>query len=724
MFDIQDFFITLKAPCTNHACLVEGYQLEEGAYTQTTDKDYNSLIAAVPLIALVAAAAFFIVFYLKDRAFFRSTSDAVSATTAAAAADSPPHLSPIDPVKELSYTAINSIVTTRTGDTRAILCNVSGVARLGELCGIVGPSGGGKTCLLSILAGSVDDQGGSSSSRSATLSGSVTLDGRPLDASSARRIAYCAQDCTLLPTLTVEESIRYSAILRLPRGTTSSEVTAIVTGVIADLGLTHVATSYVGGGSGIRGVSGGELRRVSIAMELVTNPAVIILDEPTSGLDSYTAYSMMSTLRSLADNGRIVMLSFHQPSPAMFSLLDRCVLLAQGVCVYSGTPGEVEAHFAAIGMPVPQGVGAAEHMLYCACDPETLPALLKTIGASSSNSSSPAAVTGTPSSTEDAESGGMASLENNEKQQQQQQSDPDGDGHRHSRAAAAAGISRELSVLFWRAWADIRRNPILLLLHWGMGIGMGLFTGCIFFAVGFDISGAQDRLGGCFFALAFFAFTSLTTVDLVMTERRIVAREVRGGYYHAASYLATKAVLDGLLLRVIPVFLYTASFYPMMGLVGGAGHVSLFLMVLSTFAVTIGALSLAVAVGSATAGRASLVMNLVLLISLLVGGFFVNTSSMPDWISWLHFVSPFFYAYAALTTNELSSILLNFEVEGYTAVQNVRGTTFLDLIGINADNLTQNIIILDCMYVIFLLLAFALLWKKMPKTRTLKASSS
>ena len=158
----------------------------------------------------------------------------------------------------------------------------------------------------------------------------------------------------------------------------------------------------------------------------------------------------------------------------------------------------------------------------------------------------------------------------------------------------------------------------------------------------------------------------------------------------------------------------------MMGLVGGSLHIALWLMCLATFAVAVGALSLAVAVGSRTPGRASLIMNIVLLLSLLVGGFFVNTSTMEDWISWLHYLSVFFYAYAALTTNELSSVLLNFEVEGYTAVQNVRGTTFLEIIGINPKNLTGYIIVLDCMYAAFLLLAFALLYWKMPRAHRLR----
>jgi len=721
-FDIKDFFVTLKVPCTNHECLVEGYVMQEDAYTDDpSDKNWTPLIAAIPLLALVAAACVFSFYLLANRAFFKgaqhSKALANGADSAAVGkAASSPQI--VDSVREIAFSDISKLVPMRGGERRAILSHVSGVARIGELVGVLGPSGGGKTSLLSVLAGSVEDSGSN-----AIITGSVTLDGRPLDTSLARRVAYCAQDCTLLSTLSVEECVRYSALLRLPADTSSSEVATVIKNVIDELGLTKVAGSLVGGASGIRGVSGGERRRITIAMELVTNPAILILDEPTSGLDSFTAYQMMSTLKSVANSGRIVMLSFHQPSPAMFTMIDRCFLMAQGRCVFTGAPNAVEAHFAGIGLPVSSGVGAAEHMLHCACDPASLPILLSSIeginqkdaddgvkylttsvGESSTTSEDAEAgvlinATSSPATTVTASSPSSSSLSN---------------------PAAGAGVSRQLAVLFWRASMDILRNPTLLLLHWVMGLLMGLFSGCVFFSVGLDIAGAQDRLGAIFFSLAFFAFTSLTTVDLIMNERRIVSREVRGGYYNPATYYATKAVLDALLLRAIPVLLYSASFYPMTGFLGGANHVGLFLMVVATFAVAIGALSLAVAVGSGTPGQASLTMNIILLISLLVGGFFVNAASMPVWISWLRFVSPFFYAYAALTVNEFSSLLLNFEVEGYTAVQNVRGTTFLDVAGINYNRLTEYVVVLDCMYAIFLLLGFALLYWRMPRARTLE----
>lgn len=382
-FDIKDFFVKLQAPCTNADCQVEGYLLEEGAYTDSSssNQDINPFIAAIPLIVLVVIAASLALYLFSQRAYFAALPiPDKSAASIKSSNGSHRHLQPINPVRELIFKDLTSIArvhgrTANGNKEKVLLAGVNGIARLGELIGVLGPSGSGKTSLLSLLAGSTIDSG-----RGVRVGGSIALDGVPLDGDSAQRVAYCPQDTTLLSTLTVAECIRYSALLRLPSNTPAAEINSIITGVIVELGLTSVADSLVGGGSGIRGVSGGERRRVTIAMELVTNPAVLILDEPTSGLDSFTALNLMVTLKDVARSGRIVMLSFHQPSPAMFNMLNRTFLMAEGHCVFHGAPSAVDERFSAMGLPRPAGTGSAEHMLHCACDAEALPVLLSNGG--------------------------------------------------------------------------------------------------------------------------------------------------------------------------------------------------------------------------------------------------------------------------------------------------------------------------------------------------------
>ena len=732
-FDIKDFFVKLIARCSNHDCRVDGYRFTEVAYDDSNAQNWDPVIALIPLFLVMIST---LVLFAYTLTYWRMLTSPLRRSKTFTSGPRMP-LRPQVPAKELSFANVCARIRTKNGPLD-IVSNVSGVARSGELVGILGPSGSGKTSVLAVLAGAADDVG-----HNVRVEGDVQLDGARLSSERIRRVAYCAQESSLLPTLTVEECIRYSALLRMPPETSDCELQSAVEQVMWELGLSKVANSLIGGRSRIRGISGGERKRVSIAMELVTNPPVLLLDEPTSGLDSTTAYQLMRSLKAIAASGRIVLLSFHQPSPAMFHLLDRVMLLAQGRCVYTGDPLSANDYFANIGLPCPVGTGMAEHMLSCASDSDVLPVLLQSVSKAAmterdelgtqdgravprhsrvvstasdeadfktaAGSADTAAVNGVSQSSSDGEnvSTDHQSMEN---------------GCSSMKGATSTSPKNrwwlrgphEVGILFWRTGLDIVRNPILLILHWSVSLLMGIFVGCIFWKVDNDISGAQNRAGGLFFALAFFAFTSLTIVDLLIGERQLVVREVRGGYYNPSSYLFSKAVLDGFLLRGIPTLLYTSAFYPMMGLQSGALHVLLFIGTLSAFAIGIGALSLAVTVGCSTSGQVSLTMNLTLLISLLVGGFFVNVASIPGWIRWLHYLSPFYYAYSALISNEMSSLLLNFIVKGYTAVTNVRGSTFLEIIGVTMD-VTTTLIVLDAMYVGFLVFAFVLLYIRIPR---------
>ena len=122
-------------------------------------------------------------------------------------------------------------------------------------------------------------------------------------------------------------------------------------------------------------------------------------------------------------------------------------------------------------------------------------------------------------------------------------------------------------------------------------------------------------MGGTFFALSFLAFTSLTTVDLLMNERTVVLREVRSRFYRPSSYLISKIALDGMLLRVIPAILYWIPFYYMAGFQYGSDYAASFLFTLIAFNCAVGAMSMCVTIGCNTAGQASFIMNFLLLFS-------------------------------------------------------------------------------------------------------------
>ena len=122
------------------------------------------------------------------------------------------------------------------------------------------------------------------------------------------------------------------------------------------------------------------------------------------------------------------------------------------------------------------------------------------------------------------------------------------------------------------------------------------------------------------------------------------------------------AILDGLLLRVLPALLFCVPFYPMIGFQADAAHIAVFFCGLAVFSATVGALSMAITVGLGTAGRASLIMVLIILLMLPFTGFLVNVGAMPVVLRWLHYLSVFFYGFQALVVNEVSGLTFNLQV--------------------------------------------------------------
>jgi ABC-type multidrug transport system ATPase subunit len=210
------------------------------------------------------------------------------------------------------------------------LTDVTLAVEPGELFAIVGPSGAGKTTLLDALAGVRP-----------AAEGTVRYDGADLRGNLAAFravLGYVPQDDIIHRELPLERTLGYAARLRLPAGTTSAEVDRAVREVLAALDLTGRAAVRVGS------LSGGERKRASIAVELLTRPRVFFLDEPTSGLDPANAAELLRLLRRLADEGATVVLTTHNPVD-----VDACdtvaVLAREGNLAFAGTPGDARRHF-------------------------------------------------------------------------------------------------------------------------------------------------------------------------------------------------------------------------------------------------------------------------------------------------------------------------------------------------------------------------------------------
>ncbi|KAH9954037.1 hypothetical protein BC827DRAFT_1245250 [Russula dissimulans] len=238
---------------------------------------------------------------------------------------------------------------------RSILEGITGSVRPGQVLAIMGASGAGKSTFLDILA---------RKRKRGVVEGVTLVNGREVSDSDFRKvIGFVDQEDTLMSTLTVYETILYSALLRLPRDMSIEAKQYRTLETMNELGILGIKDSRIGD-SGHRSISGGEKRRVSIACELVTSPSILFLDEPTSGLDAYNAYNVVESLVSLARNyNRTVIFTIHQPRSNIAALFDQLVLLAQGRLMYSGEFAKCQLHFDSIGHHCPPGFNIADYLI-------------------------------------------------------------------------------------------------------------------------------------------------------------------------------------------------------------------------------------------------------------------------------------------------------------------------------------------------------------------------
>ena len=237
---------------------------------------------------------------------------------------------------------------------RQVLTGISGAVKPGQIMAVMGASGAGKSTLLDLLA---------RKSKHGLVSGDVRVNGNNVDDAHYKRlIGFVDQEDMLMSTLTVYETILYSALLRLPRDMSFEAKSLRTMETMHELGILAIRDSRIGD-TGRRSISGGEKRRVSIACELVTSPSILFLDEPTSGLDAFNAFNVVESLVTLArDYKRTVVFTIHQPRSNIVAMFDQLVLLASGRTVYSGEYERCHAYFDSIGYPCPPGFNIADYL--------------------------------------------------------------------------------------------------------------------------------------------------------------------------------------------------------------------------------------------------------------------------------------------------------------------------------------------------------------------------
>ncbi|GKY92588.1 hypothetical protein MPSEU_000228900 [Mayamaea pseudoterrestris] len=532
-------------------------------------------------------------------------------------------------------------------DGRRILENVWGRCPSGKVTAVMGPSGSGKTSLLNVLSGRMT----SKRTKSVTIDtkNNILWNNYLVDPASIyfrKTIAFVAQDDSLLDTATPREAIAFSAKLRLPKTTTETQIKAIVTGMLHELNLLDCADTMVGGAL-VKGLSGGERKRTSVGVELVTRPRIIFMDEPTSGLDSFNALELIQVLRKVAKTGSSVLLTIHQPSSQIFSAIDRLILLKAGRVMYGGLVKNVPRYFAKRGHPIPEHHNPADEIIFIAQTQSV--ETLERQGFFHRPPENPNAPT--------------TGLEDND------------DARRSIKSAAMInkpGFFVQVKLLFQRELRHLVRNKKGLQARTGMTLVVSLLGGAIYWQVAdSDFSNfinVQSTFGGLLLSLLANVFSvALPSLISFATERPVFVREYSTNHYQTSSYFLARFVTE-FLVTAGQVILSSMLTYTMMGLNARFGVIwaSQYLLALTSTA-------LAVLVG-ATASEPSLAIEFVPLIfmpQILFAGFFVPPTLIPVWLRWLTYVFPLAYATKIVLVAEFDGACDGFE----TTQSNPDGST-------------------------------------------------
>ncbi|KAG8376479.1 hypothetical protein BUALT_Bualt09G0067800 [Buddleja alternifolia] len=543
-----------------------------------------------------------------------------------------------------NHTSTNASLSSAASKSRmkVLLNDISGQAREGEIMAVLGASGSGKSTLIDALADRISRE---------SLKGTITLNGDVLESKLLKVIsAYVMQDDLLFPMLTVEETLMFSAEFRLPRTMSKSRKRARVQALIDQLGLRSAAKTIIGD-EGHRGVSGGERRRVSIGTDIIHDPIVLFLDEPTSGLDSTSAYMVVKVLQRIAQSGSIVIMSIHQPSYRILSLLDSLIILSRGQTVFSGSPAILPQFFADFGNPIPANEDKTEFALDYIRELEGTMGtkslvdfnkkwqMLKNPRMSFSN--------GPKMSLKDAIS---ASISMGKLVSGATNIDPSSNLS-NSVPKYANPFWKEMIVIASRSITNSRRAPELFGARFGAVVITGIILATMFYKLDNSPKGVQERLGFFAFAMSTTFYTCAEAIPVFLMDRYIFMRETAYNAYRRSSYVLSHAIISIPSLLILSIS-FSVTTYWAVGLDGGtSGFLIYFIFVLASF----WAGSSFVTFLSGIIFNLMMAYNIVIAILayfVLFSGLFITRDRIPNYWIWFHYASLVKYPYQGVMQNE------------------------------------------------------------------------
>uniref|UniRef100_A0A0W0F6H9 Putative hba2 n=1 Tax=Moniliophthora roreri TaxID=221103 RepID=A0A0W0F6H9_MONRR len=557
------------------------------------------------------------------------------------------------------FDIIDKIQTMRHPPTKNILEGFEGVVKPGEMLLVLGRPGAGCSSFLKTLSNQTEEFH--------AVEGNVHYDSfTPEEIRTRFRgdVLFCPEDDLHFPTLTVEQTIKFAARMRAPRerlGHSREEYVEEVTNTLLTLfGLYEVRNTLVGDAA-IRGVSGGQKKRVSLAEVLATRPRLVSWDNSTRGLDSSTALEFIRTLRSFTDLYRTTsIVSLYQPGESLYKPFDKVCVIYEGKMAYFGPTSEARSYFMSMGYE-PANRQTTADFLVAVTDPNSrIPRTDLHLSAIPRTSEEFAAHFRISDIAEDNRAAIKAYrqeyVDHPELKEAYKKSAKDEHGRRTRKSSPyLISISMQAKAVMLRRLQMLKGDWLSTFLTSFTFVFNGLIMGSVFFKTPEDTSAYFSRGGVLFFALLFSALITMAEIPALFHQRPVVLRHMKYALHHPFVDQAALFLVD-LPITFLQLGVFFTILYEMVQLQQSASQ--FFLAFLFVFAVSIAMKGWFRALAAAfhEEAPAQSLAGLSILAFCIYAGYMIPKPSMIGGLKWISYLNPFRWGFEALMTNEFRTI--------------------------------------------------------------------
>ncbi|OJD16727.1 hypothetical protein AJ78_03153 [Emergomyces pasteurianus Ep9510] len=539
--------------------------------------------------------------------------------------------------------------------TRTLINDFTGSLRDGEMMLVLGRPGAGCSTFLKSIA--------NNRSSFAAVLGDVSYGGISAEEQHKNfrgEVNYNPEDDQHFPTLTVEQTLRF-ALMNKTKKRDQDSIPIVIDGFLKMFGIGHTRNTFVGD-EYVRGVSGGERKRVGIAETLTTKSSVVCWDNSTRGLDASTALDYVKALRVMTDaSNRTAFVTLYQAGEGIYELMDKVMLIEQGRMLYQGPANQTKAYFENLGFYCPERSTTAD-FLTSLCDPVV-------------RQFQPGREASTPKTAQELEIAFKSSdiykeilqeVHDYEKQLQETDAADTRQFQKHVGESKSKTVSKRSSYTvsfvrqvlactrreFWLLWGD----KSSLYTKFFIITAVSLIVSSLFYGQSLGTGGAFARGGALFFSILFLGWIQLTQLMSAVSGRSIIARHKDYAFYRPSAVVIARVLVDFPVILAMLVIVAVVKYF-LMGLDLDASKFFIYCLLIYAITISITAMYRMFAAFSATIDDSVRFGGIAFNILVFYVGYAIPKQALLNdspWFGWLLYVNPVSYAYEAVLANEFS----------------------------------------------------------------------